>query len=43
MECNRDNRAATVLALFKDAVEKQGLPSRVRGDQLSGPILDYNL
>ena len=33
LECNSNNRAATVLELFLKAVEIFGLPSRVRGDK----------
>ena len=32
LACNTDNKSATVLHLFKEGVEKWGLPSRVRGD-----------
>jgi len=32
MRAANNNRAHTVLELFKDGVEKYGLPSRVRGD-----------
>ena len=32
INCSTDNRADTVLQLFKTAVDHHGLPSRVRGD-----------
>ena len=32
LACNTDNTSATVLSLFENAVEKWGLPSRVRAD-----------
>ena len=33
LHCSCNNKAATVLKLFKTAVEENGLPSRVRADQ----------
>lgn len=33
LHCSCNNKAATVLQLFKTAVEEHGLPSRVRADQ----------
>ena len=33
LHCSCNNKAATVLQLFKTAVEENGLPSRVRADQ----------
>lgn len=33
LHCCCNNKAATVLQLFKTAVEENGLPSRVRADQ----------
>lgn len=33
LKCSTNNRAETVLCLFKEAIEQYGLPSRVRGDQ----------
>lgn len=32
IRCSTNNRAATVLDLFLEAVNKHGLPSRVHGD-----------
>ena len=32
LACSTDNKSATVLDLFKEGVQKWGLPSRVRGD-----------
>lgn len=33
MRCSANNRAVTVLSLFQEAVQRHGLPSRVRSDQ----------
>lgn len=33
MKCSVNNRASTVLSAFEEAVERYGLPSRVRSDQ----------
>ena len=33
LQCNTNNRAATVLRLFQGATETYGLPSRVRSDK----------
>ena len=33
LECTNNNKAATVLDLFKSGVEEFGLPSRVRRDK----------
>ena len=33
MKCSANNKASTVLSLFQEAVERYGLPSRVRSDQ----------
>ena len=33
MECTDNNKAATVVDLFKSGIEEFGLPSRVRGDR----------
>ena len=33
MRCSANNRAVTVLSLFQEAVQRYGLPSRVRSDQ----------
>ena len=33
LHCSTDNKAATVLALFLNAAENYGLPSRVRSDK----------
>lgn len=32
LRVNNNNRAQTVFDLFKQAIEKHGVPSRVRGD-----------
>lgn len=36
LQCNRNNRALTVLRLFQGAVETYSLPSRVRSDKGGG-------
>lgn len=33
LQCNTNNRAATVLRLFQGATKMYGLPSRVRSDK----------
>ncbi len=33
LRCSTNNKASTVLELFQQAVEKFGLPSRVRSDK----------
>ena len=39
MKCSTNNRSLTVLKCFVDAVQKYGLPSRVRADQRRENIL----
>ena len=42
LRCSNNNRAETVLALFKEGVQSYGLPSRVRCDQ-GGENVDVSM
>ena len=42
LRCSNNNRAETVLTLFKNAVQKFGLPSRVRCDR-GGENVDVSM